>query len=84
MKIAVSQMNDNDATLIKVKIVPCIFDFMWGNSWRDLSSSNCYSHGKGGNYGKGQSEGVFRIALKQGKEYIVVTGKVINNVFDIF
>ena len=47
MKIAVSQMNDNDATLIKVKIVPCIF----------------------------------RIALKQGKEYIVVTGKVINNVF---
>lgn len=49
MKIAVSQMNDNDATLIKVKIVPCIF----------------------------------RIALKQGKEYIVVTGKVINNVFYI-
>ena len=34
--------------------------------------------------GKGQSDGVFRIALKQGKEYIVVTGKVINNVFDIF
>lgn len=47
MKIAVSQMNDNDATLIKVKIVPCFFE----------------------------------LHLKQGKEYIVVTGKVINNVF---
>ena len=32
------------------------FTFKWRNSWRDFSPFNCYSHGKGGNYGKGQTD----------------------------